>query len=413
MLFALLGLLGLLVGGCAAAPDLAFRPRSYAFPVATGVTFDLARGRPLGTAELAQRLAPIRLLMLGEHHTDPRSHRFQHDVLSLLVREGRKVTVALEMLPPSANAALGRWRRGELGEAEFLEQSGWYRAWRLAWSHYRDLFLLMRQHRLPVFGVNAEEETKKALRSGRTENLPAALRDEIGDPEQQTLPHTMHLLDALRRGGHGEGLSAESKRFRSLRRVQWMWDRLMGGRAARLAEEAPEGGIVVLLIGSGHLAYKVGANLQAARAGGLPQLSVWDEVLTTSPPGGKHPVPLGIADLARVYPPLAEPAAYPRLAGLTLVKRDQRPERDPATANGPGGVLVKKASRHGRRGGNKSPALREGDVILRLNGQPVTSPAGLRLALERLAFGTTARLDVLRGGGPLTLQIPLRRPAHR
>lgn len=58
-----------------------------------------------------------------------------------------------------------------------------------------------------------------------------------------------------------------------------------------------------------------------------------------------------------------------------------------------------------------SPALKAGmqagDVIVAIGGQPVTDSATLFAALRAQAIGKTAAVDIVRGGQPLTLHIPV------
>ena len=389
-------LLALLAGACAGPPaGTGVRTRGYAFLTPPEVTFDLAQGRAITPRRLAGRLKRTRLLFLGEHHAEPRSHAFQQEIIEKLLRDGRKLTVALEMFPPSANQALEGWRTGKLNELEFLERSGWYESWAFPWSYYRGLFTLLRRHRVPLRGVNAEKSTRAAVRKGDLSALTPALREEIGDPGASPEPHGAYLLDALRSVGHGGDLDERAPRFQAYRRVQVLWDRLIGLRAARLAEGAGARGIVVVLIGSGHLAHGLGANLQAARASTVAQLSIWDNVVEKRP-GRRYPVPVGMAGLARIYEREPGRRGYPSLLGLKL-------ERDPA------GVKVKAV-----RLPEDSPlhALKAGDVITALAGKPVATPAALRLAYEGLSFGDSAALTLSRNGKQITLKLPVGAPGE-
>jgi len=379
--------LALWLGACAGpTPE---RPATFTFRVPQGQTFDLTRGQVLPPEALPGRLAQVRLLFLGENHTDPRSHAFQREVLEALVAAGRQVTVALEMFSPAADAALEDWRQGRLDELAFLERSDWYAAWGFAWDYYQGVFETIRRHRLPVRGVNADRETRNAVRRGEVEGLPADLRAEIGDLDDAPLAHRDYLLDALHRSGHAGDLAPESAGFRGFHRVQTLWDRLMGNRAARLIEPDNPQAIVVVLIGSGHVAYKLGANLQAARVSPAPQLSLWDG------PAGAHGVdgdgralvPVGLADLVRVYPEPEEHAAPPTLGGVKLEAA-------------PGGVRVQSVSHFAPRA---LRALQADDLIVALNGRPAGSPTALRLAYERTPPDETPRLEVRRGERTLTV----------
>jgi uncharacterized iron-regulated protein len=394
-LLTLLAGVWLLAGACASMEDASLRPHTYAYDVPPERTFDMAEGRELSDARMRERLRRVRLLFLGEHHTSRGSHRFQRDMLELLAGQGRRVTVALEMFPPSADPALEAWRKGELDELEFLEQSGWYRHWGFAWAYYREVFEVIRRHGMPVRGVNVKREEREAARKEGLKALPAALSEEIGPGPPEPEPAALYLYDVLSDGGHARVGKPGSPELSALRRVQWLWDRAMGVRAARLAEQVGPDGIVVVLIGSGHLAYRLGANLQAARESALPQLTIWDTMVRKDSPPEAYRVPLGMADWVRIHERDPEVSPVPSLRGVKL-------ERDPE------GARVKSVQ---LRHGSPWAPLREGDVIRALNGTPVGSPAALRLAFESLSPEGTAELELLRDGAPLKLSLPVTRPS--
>jgi uncharacterized iron-regulated protein len=385
----------LLAAACSATAPEPGHSASYAYPVPPGVTFDLHRGEALTDAQMAAQLRPVRLLFLGENHTDPDSHAFQRELIARLAESGRPLEIALEMFPPEVDPVLDEWRRGQLDELTFLERSGWYEHWGFPWAFYRPLFELFRERHLPLHGVNAGEAVRKAVHGDHPEQLPADVRALLGDLDAEVVPHEAYLLDTLREVGHRGDLEAGSAGFRRLVRVQRMWDRLMGVRAARLAEAQPADGIAVLLVGSGHLAFGLGANLQAARETALPQLTVWDARVGPEELDGqgRYPVPLGMADWVRVYTPRSEPLDYPSLARLAL---EAAPE----------GVRVRAV----RGGASPLANLHADDVILALNGAAPRSPTALRLAYEALPFDQPAHMTVLRGTERLTVDVTPKRP---
>ena len=157
----------------------------------------------------------------------------------------------------------------------------------------------------------------------------------------------------------------------------------MGVRAARLASPGSEESVVVVLIGSGHLAYKLGANLHAAREAELPQLTFWDDVVAKA--GPTYPVPVGIADFARVYEVDPDQRKYPSLGGLKLETAAE-------------GVRIAGIRPHG---GGAPRVLKKGDVIHALNGRAIATPAALRLAFEQLDPGSEAEFNLTRKGKQL------------
>lgn len=383
-----------LLGGCAAAPPHGPRAVSYAYPVPVDQTFDLGSGRAVPDDALAARLRGVRLLFVGEHHTEPASHAFQADLIDRLAATGRPLRVALEMFPPSADAALEDWRLGRLDETEFLERSGWYEHWSFPWTYYRALFLRLRAHHIPLYGVNASREVRRAVHADKPGDLPDDVRGLLGDLDDRVPPHAAFLRDVLAEAGHADAIGGDPAIFARFYRVQRMWDRLMGVRTARLAAGMPPDGLAILIVGSGHVAYGLGANLQAARETDLPRLSIWDQVVDADDldAQGRYPVPIGMADWVRVYRRAEPPVRHPSLIALKLE----------APPDGKPGVLVKAV-----HAGPHSPlaALHGDDVVLALNGAPAASPTALRLAFEALPLDAPARFTVQRGDQRLELSI--------
>ncbi len=225
--------------------------------------------------------------------------------------------------------------------------------------------------------------------------LPPALLAEIGELDTPE-PHQAYLRWALNRAGHQVPEHEDSPQFEQFRRVQALWDRLIGLRAARLAAAQPAPGIVVVLVGSGHLEFKLGANLQAARVSPVAQLSVVDRIVTRDEldARGRYALPLGLADLVRVYAQESQPPELPSLAGVRLKAQGAGLEVEAIDAKG-----------------NMPPSgLQVGDIIVSLDGQPVTAEVPLRLAYERLRPSAQVALDVLRAQRPVTLHIAIPQP---
>ena len=168
----------------------------------------------------------------------------------------------------------------------------------------------------------------------------------------------------------------------------------MGTRAASLAARTGPGETVVVLIGSGHLAYKLGANLRAARAQpGLSQLTIVDRVVERADADGRGhaQLPVGLADLARVYVSDPQKPILPSLGGLKL-------EEDADGVRVAGLKLF---------GPSPLAVFREGDVIVALNGARPGGAVALRLAYEALPPEGVAEVMVRRDGAPVRLTIPL------
>src|SRR5215213_2895088 len=162
-------------------------------PLVLDAVPDTRTGALITPAELAARLGDVRLLLVGESHTDMDFHRAQLRVLEELVRSGRKVLLGLEMYPYTEQRFLDSWVEGKLTEEQFLETSRWYDAWGYNWNYYRDLFLFARDKKIRLFAVNApravvEKVRKKGFESLTPEEAAHIPRDiDTGSAEHRAL----------------------------------------------------------------------------------------------------------------------------------------------------------------------------------------------------------------------------------
>jgi len=363
----------------------------YAFKAEVGDLFDLAQGRAVPIADLAPRLAQARIVFIGEAHDERSSRHFQMQVIESLVAQGRDVFVALEMLSPAANDSLADWSRGRLSEKEFLARSGWYDHWGFPWVLYRDLFLDLRDKRLPIRGINVTAEQRRLAGEGK---LDPALRDEVGELDLEVEPHQRFLADALRDSGHPGNPDFGSPEFQRFLRVQVLWDQVMGTRAARLVQAGSSRAVVVVLIGSGHVEYKLGANLRAARVRPeLPQLTLVHRFVVAEDlaPDGRAAVAVGLADFVRLDRHGESSAKPGSLSALRLF---------PA----PGGIGVD-SGRGFPRGA--SERFQPGDLIRSLNGVAYADPIDLRLAYESIPPDGSAEWVLERSGKEIRVKAPI------
>jgi len=396
----LLGFALLLLGACAgaSAPEPGRNPYpGYAHHVPPGTTFDMTLGRELTEAESVLGLDRARVVFLGEHHTEPRSHLFQERVLRMLIDSGRPVQVTLEMFPPEVDPVLEDWRQGRLDEKTFLARSEWYTHWGFPWGYYRPLFLLAREFNIPLHGVNASKETRRIVRKGELDDLSPEKRALVGDLAESLPPHERYVFDALNSEEHGGDIAPGSPVFQRFLRVQRLWDRLMGIRTARLAAAQSDRGVTVLLVGAGHLAHGLGANLWAAREAGLPALTVWDTVVPEEAltPDGMARVPLGIGDWVRVYLEEPDRVPLPILRGIKFAQEED-------------GLQVAKISAFH---GSALKGLRKGDRILSFNDLAIEDEVSLRLAYETVGK-KKALLEVVRDGKQVAIDITPKSNPH-
>jgi uncharacterized iron-regulated protein len=345
---------------------------------------------------LPGRLAPVRLVFVGEQHTSSAVHEAQRRLIAGLLAAGRKVLVGLEMFPYTVQPVLDRWNRGELTEDEFVRESHWYKHWGYDWRYYREIFLLRAQG-ARFFAVNAPREVITAVRKkGRDKltaeeaaHLPAKI--DTGSEEHRRLFRAYF--------GEGEATHAMSDgALEGMFQAQCAWDATMAWNAQRaLAAEPDPAAVMVVLLGSGHVSYGLGAPRQAAGYGAGPIATVIP-VPMTDEDGQAARVRASYADYVWGVAPEVAAAPFPGI-GLSLADRPGVPH-----------PVVTDVKEH-------SPAalafLQADDRVVSFDGAAVPDKETYFRLLGGKSWGDHAVLVLERAGKPLTVDLSLARTGLR
>ncbi|HYN44277.1 MAG TPA: ChaN family lipoprotein, partial [Thermoanaerobaculia bacterium] len=240
--------------------------REKAVTPALDVVTDTRTASPVSPAEVAQKLAKMRLVFLGESHTSAEFHRVQLQVIRELHRAGRKVLVGLEMFPVAEQLALDLWNGGTLSEAEFVEKSRWYRNWGYHWNYYRDIFLFCRDAKIPLYGVNVPRELVSDVRKKGFDGLTAEQKTLVPPKiDVENADHRRLFKAFFEDSDTMHSASMPETMWDGMFRAQCTWDAAMAWNAVGALKKANDpNAVMVVLIGSGHVAYGLGAQRQAA-----------------------------------------------------------------------------------------------------------------------------------------------------
>jgi uncharacterized iron-regulated protein len=357
-------------------------------------------GTELSAGDVAQRLRDTRILLIGESHTSRESHRVQFQVIEALHRAGRRVIIGLEMYPYTAQPALDRWSRGAVGgpapmsEEAFLGESAWYQHWGLHFGYYRDIFLFARDNGLRMVGVNAPRDVIAAVRKKGLGNLtPEEARQLPADIDADNAEH-LTLFKTYFGGGdatHGGAGGTSESAWKDMLGAQAAWDATMAFHAAKAWREAKDDrAIVVVLVGSGHVAYSLGIARQARRSFDGQVSSIIPIEIAK---GETMQVRASYADIVWGVPLESSPA-YPSF-GITPVTRsaDQLQQV----------VVVERDSPAAQAG------VTVGDIVLAIDGQPITSRESFNRLSVTKNWGDTADVKLRRGSDEITVKLFLRR----
>jgi uncharacterized iron-regulated protein len=356
-----------------------------------GIT-DTGTDELITPAQLAERLATTGILFIGETHTRTEFHKVQLRAIQALHQAGRQVLIGLEMFPVTQQPALDAWNAGHYTEAGFVELADWYRHWGYNWGYYRDIFLYAREHGLPMYAVNAPRDLVTAV---RTRGFDGLSEDQAQYLAHEVLPATDEVRRMYRQFFDvDDEMHVGGEALEGMLRAQVTWDAAMGWNAQAALERhgGPES-IMVVLIGAGHVTYGLGSERQLApHYGG--RIASLIPVETAKRNGERlDTVQASYANFIWGVP-AARDTLYPSLEVSLMGPIGKRP-----------GQLIQV----GRQSLAEQAGLRVGDVLLALDGQPISDGATLRRLEAGYRWGDVLVARIERDGREIDITVPLRR----
>jgi uncharacterized iron-regulated protein len=108
------------------------------------------------------------VILVGEQHDDPNTHRLEAAILYGLLRRGVPATVSLEMFERDVQVSLDDYLAGKIDEEAFLRGA---RPWPRYATDYRDLVEFARAHNWPVVAANVPRRLASEVAKGGSEAL--------------------------------------------------------------------------------------------------------------------------------------------------------------------------------------------------------------------------------------------------
>lgn len=372
--------------------------RDREVPLVLDAITDTRTGDLLTPGNLAARLSDARLVLVGESHTDMDFHRAQFRVIQELHRAGRQVLVGLEMYPYTEQRSLDQWRDGLVTEEGFVRLSRWYGNWGYHWAYYRDIFLFARDARIPMFAVNAPRDVVSAVRKKGFQNLTEEEAAHIPSRVDTASEEHRSLFRAFFDDGDALHAGLTPEQWDGMFAAQATWDATMAHNALRvLREHGGPKAVLVVLVGSGHVAYGLGIQRQAVAQGFDGRIATVVPVPVRDEDGDPvATVRASYADFLWGLPPAGEPL-YPSL-GLSTASGEGEAGRKV--------IFVSEDSPAARAG------FQAGDVLLALDGVPIADRETLNRGMAEKRWGDAAVFTVRRGENTVELKAVFRRQAE-
>jgi len=393
----LCALLPLLACACTApAPPAGRAETPYPLdpPPQIGDIVHLATGVRVNSAQMLNIAGDSRLIYVGETHDNPASHRLQLELLRAMAeRYPDRIALGMEMFTPAQQPVLDRWSAGELDEKDFLRAVDWYGTWKGDFDYYRDLLLFVRDHRIPVIGLNADKKTVQAV-SRRWNELGAEERAALPELDLSDPYHT-----AMVRAIYGDHVQGEG-RLAGFARVQALWDETMAESIVNfLQSPRGEGRRMVVLAGGNHIRYGFGIPRRVFRRMPLSYALIGSRELDIPSSKQDRLMDVELPDFPmRPYDFLTY-TRYEDLPKRKVKLGVQFEQRD----GGPGlnvlGVV---------EGSSAADAgLQAGDVLLRFDGEALNDSFDLIYAVGSKTAGDRVLLEIERDGETQELTVEL------
>jgi hypothetical protein len=297
------------------------------------------------------------------------------------------------MYPYTEQAWLDKWSAGDLTEEAFLKDSRWYKNWGYHWLYYRDIFMFSRDRKIRMFGVNTPREVVAAVRKKGFANLTpeeaARIPSKI-DTDSAEHKRLFKAYFAPEDSLHTTGMTDEQ--FGAMYNAQATWDATMGYNAVQALQKfGDKDTIMVVLIGSGHVAYGLGAERQAKLwfdgriASVIPMAAVNDK-------GEKPQVRASYANFIWGVAP-EKASLFPTMGFSTGSKKD---EAYPVIAVQPESVAA-------------IAGFKVGDSLISMDGVALSDSEVMNRLMSQKRWGDAAEFKIKRGTEEMTLKAYFRR----
>jgi len=318
----------------------------------------------LSLDRLAAQLANKRVVFVGETHDRYDHHLNQLEIIRRLRQLDPNLAIGVEYFQQPFQLQVDDYIAGRTTEKEFLGATEYYQGWGYDYRLYAPIFRFAREQRIPVRALNVPTSLASAVAkvgiAGLSGQQRTYLPKEIG-------PADADYRSRLRRAFEAHG-AAKPDAFDHFVEAQLVWDEGVAESAAAYLN-ANQGRRMVILAGSGHLAFGSGIPKRLARR----TKATFAIVLN----GGDEVEPQ-MADYLLLGKKQELPAAV--ILGISLEEKDGKCRIRSLSAGGAGAKA----------------GLKRGDVLIEIDGQTVKRIADMRLALWDRKPGERVRVSVRR-----------------
>jgi uncharacterized iron-regulated protein len=219
-------------------------------------------------AQTIEQINSARVVLVGETHTRYDHHLIQLEILKQLYQESPELALGVEWFQQPYQKHLDAYVAGEISEKEMLELTDYFERWRYDYRLYRPIIQYAREHNIPIIALNASRELTSALSKSGFDDLSAELEAQLPESyDWSDKEYEKRLRNVYESHPDYPG------EFEDFLRGQLTWDESMAERATEYLEENPDTRMLILA-GSGHIAYGSGIPSRIKRRTDVQQFSI-------------------------------------------------------------------------------------------------------------------------------------------
>ena len=242
-------MLMLTAGGCAVQPKTLIIKDSEARLVEHAI-LETDTASTVSRETLYSDLAKVRVVYVGEQHTNPSHHTIQLEVIQALARITPDLTIGMEMFDYTYQPVLDDWVAGKLDETQFLQRTHWYANWRFDYGLYRGILDYAKEKGIRLIALNVPSYIPARIGVGGIASLSADDRRHLPETiDTSNTDHRAYIEDIFKM----HTIKGRDT-FAYFYEAQCTWEDAMADKVATHLGS----GKMVVLVGNGHIIKKFG-----------------------------------------------------------------------------------------------------------------------------------------------------------
>ena len=189
--------------------------------------------------QMIQEVKSSNIIFIGGLHEEPKHHKYQWRIIKGLYDQGLSIAVGLEMFQANEQPILDSWVAGHLPLDQLLDT--YSVTWPEPSAHYKKIFLLAKDKKIPLIGLNVPPEIpRNVARKG----FASLSEEEIRQlPPGSSCNVDETYMEFIKRV---YSVRSSGKDFINFCEAQMVWDNAMALHVLKYLEKHPQVTIIIL-----------------------------------------------------------------------------------------------------------------------------------------------------------------------